>query len=375
MLATFIVVSLADWSFSFHFAGVAGMSITQGVPRIKEIINASKEISTPVITCQLVTKNKIVAARIVKGRIEKTYLKDIIHYVRSTFTRDAAYITVKINWKTIGDLALELNTGSIVEAIKSHRRFRASDLKFRIFQSHIQIHVDMEPSSKLSLTKTEIAATSIDPFLRLQHLKRMLPDIQVLGHPQARRAIIHTDDETNKLLVEGYGLRECMTTLGVNGLHTSTNNVMEVHRVLGIEAARSTIVREIGEVMKDMDIDPRHFLLLADIMCRTGEPLGITRFGLAKMRDSVLQLASFEKTADHLFDAGGTGRADLISGVSECIIMGKTVSLGTGAMEVVRRMNFFEGQIGLKKTVFDDAWTELCEAPAQAKRAKRRIRP
>lgn len=62
---------------TFHFAGVAGMSITQGVPRIKEILNASKVISTPVISCELVSKRDIVAARVVKGRIEKTFLKDV----------------------------------------------------------------------------------------------------------------------------------------------------------------------------------------------------------------------------------------------------------------------------------------------------------
>ena len=80
---------------------------------------------------------------------------------------------------------------------------------------------------------------------------------------------------------------------------------MEAREVLGIEAARTTIITEISEVMKDMGIDPRHMQLLADVMTYKGEVLGITRFGLAKMRDSVLQLASFEKTADHLFDAGG----------------------------------------------------------------------
>ena len=62
---------------TFHFAGVAGMSITQGVPRIKEIINASKVISTPVITCELSSKEEEIAARVAKGRIEKTYLKDV----------------------------------------------------------------------------------------------------------------------------------------------------------------------------------------------------------------------------------------------------------------------------------------------------------
>lgn len=51
--------------------------------------------------------------------------------------------------------------------------------------------------------------------------------------------------------------------------------------------------------------------------------------------------------------------------------MGKTVSLGTGAMEVVRKMNFFEGQIGPKKTVFEDTWADVCEVPARAKRKTR----
>ncbi|KKK16114.1 hypothetical protein P175DRAFT_0456264 [Aspergillus ochraceoroseus IBT 24754] len=346
---------------TFHFAGVAGMSITQGVPRIKEIINASKEISTPVIACELVDKRNVATARIVKGRIEKTYLRDIIHYVRETWTGKEAYITVKINRKTISDLQLELTTSTIVRAIRNSKRFKGDDLRIIAKRSHIDIFMDLDPASKEKLSKTEIAATSSDPFLRLKHLKRMVPDIQVLGHAQASRAIIRTDEksEANTLLVEGYGLRQCMNTAGVDGLRTSTNNVMEMRDVLGIEAARTTIVREISEVMKDMDIDPRHMQLLADVMTYKGEVLGITRFGLAKMRDSVLQLASFEKTADHLFDAGGAGRTDLIEGVSECIIMGKTVSLGTGAMEVVREMKFFEGQIGAKKTVFEDSWNQV----------------
>lgn len=62
---------------TFHFAGVAGMSITQGVPRIKEIINASRTISTPIISCDLYSKDSITAARVVKGRIEQTFVKDV----------------------------------------------------------------------------------------------------------------------------------------------------------------------------------------------------------------------------------------------------------------------------------------------------------
>jgi DNA-directed RNA polymerase III subunit RPC1 len=62
---------------TFHFAGVASMNVTLGVPRIKEIINAAKVISTPIISCKLVTANSEPSARIVKGRLEKTLLGDV----------------------------------------------------------------------------------------------------------------------------------------------------------------------------------------------------------------------------------------------------------------------------------------------------------
>jgi DNA-directed RNA polymerase III subunit RPC1 len=117
---------------------------------------------------------------------------------------------------------------------------------------------------------------------------------------------------------------------------------MEVAQVLGIEAARRTIINEIQHTMSahGMSIDPRHVMLLGDVMTYKarlfhfhnaydscsfsiqGEVLGITRFGVAKMKDSVLMLASFEKTTDHLFDASAYGKTDSIAGVSESIIMG-----------------------------------------------------
>jgi DNA-directed RNA polymerase III subunit RPC1 len=131
---------------------------------------------------------------------------------------------------------------------------------------------------------------------------------------------------------------------------------MECRDVLGIEAARTTIAVEIGEVMKDMNIDPRHMQLLADVMTYKGEVLGITRFGLSKMRDSVLQLASFEKTPDHLFEAAAGMKTDQIEGVSECIIMGQTMSVGTGAFQVVRRLGIRDSDVKQKPTLFEDAW-------------------
>ena len=62
---------------TFHFAGVASMNVTLGVPRIKEIINASKTINTPIISSKLVAADSEISARVVKGRLEKTYLGDV----------------------------------------------------------------------------------------------------------------------------------------------------------------------------------------------------------------------------------------------------------------------------------------------------------
>jgi len=85
-----------------------------------------------------------------------------------------------------------------------------------------------------------------------------------------------------------------------------------------------------------MSIDPRHVMLLGDVMTYKGEVLGITRFGVQKMKDSVLMLASFEKTTDHLFDASLFSKKDEIQGVSECIIMGTPApGCGTSLASIV----------------------------------------
>merc|ERR1719195_2147440 len=153
---------------------------------------------------------------------------------------------------------------------------------------------------------------------------------------------MHLDEKkgnTYELLVEGDNLRAVIATPGVMGTKTTSNNTLEVAATLGIEAARKTIMNEIKYTMEShgMSIDIRHIQLLADLMTCRGEVLGITRHGMAKMKESVLMLASFEKTADHLFDAAYYGQKDAIRGVSECIIMGIPMHVGTGLMQVMMK--------------------------------------
>ncbi|KAH6655660.1 DNA-directed RNA polymerase III [Truncatella angustata] len=353
---------------TFHFAGVAGMSITQGVPRIKEIINASKTISTPVITCPLENNKQIEVARVVRGRIEKTYIEDILRHIEDEWEPHRAYITLAIDMESLEAMNLGIGLYDVKNAIVKAKKLKILDGDVRVYpiDGTLEIAVTLpdESKSRSVRTKTEMPA---DMLTRISHLKRVLPAVPVSGYPDATRAIIQTGEEkaarpgetpgyTHAVLVEGYGLRQCMNTEGVIGTKVVSNNVMENNQVLGIEAARTTIAKEIGDVMGDMDIDPRHMELLADVMTYKGEVLGITRFGLSKMRDSVLQLASFEKTPDHLFEAAAGMKCDKIEGVSEKIIMGQTMTVGTGAFQVVRKLGLGNEHLQKLPTAFEDAW-------------------
>ncbi|XP_028332560.1 DNA-directed RNA polymerase III subunit RPC1 isoform X2 [Gouania willdenowi] len=331
---------------TFHFAGVASMNITLGVPRIKEIINASKNISTPIITSHLDVEDDADFARLVKGRIEKTLLGEISEYIEEVFLPDDCFILVKLSLERIRLLRLEVNAETV--------RYSICMSKLRVKPGDIAVHGE----AVVCVSPRENNKSSM--YYVLQSLKEDLPKVVVQGIPEVTRAVIHIDEQSGKnkykLLVEGDNLRAVMATHGVNGSRTTSNNTYEVEKTLGIEAARSTIINEIQYTMVNhgMSIDRRHVMLLADLMSYKGEILGITRFGLAKMKESVLMLASFEKTADHLFDAAYFGQKDSVCGVSECIIMGIPMNIGTGLFKLLHKADKHPSPT-LRPVLFDSA--------------------
>jgi len=284
------------------------------------------------------------------------------------WTENNSYIHIKCDMKTIEALQLDVSIADIRRAILKARGLKLDESSIRSQGNFISVYVDdySEGGKKRGGGRGGGASAkeqNEEYFHRVQNTKRLLPNIPLVGYPDCSRCVVSKNPKAqteNMLIVEGYGLRACMNTPGLVGSKTRSNSVMENMAVLGIEAARTTIVDELAAVMgNQMDIDPRHMQLLADVMTYKGDVLGITRFGLAKMRDSVLQLASFEKTPDHLFDAAVKGKVDGIEGVSECIIMGQTMAIGTGGMKVVRKLGMGEGEFERKATLFEDAFAEV----------------
>jgi len=331
---------------TFHFAGVASMNITLGVPRIKEIINASKKISTPIVTARLTNPYDAEYARRVKGRIEKTSLGEVSEYIEEVLLPDECFLLVRLSVDRIRLLKLEVSAESI---------------RFSICTSKLKIKPNNCVLVGESIIKVKPnASTKSTMYYQLQALKEKLPKVVIKGLSTVSRAVIHLEDggERNKysLLVEGDNLREVIATHGVNGKSTTSNNTIEVANTLGIEAARKTIIAEITFTMEShgMSIDIRHVMLLADLMTCRGEVLGITRHGLAKMKESVLMLASFEKTSDHLFDAAYYGQKDAIRGVSESIILGIPMNVGTGLLRLLYKPSTEPSQVSRNLLLNDD---------------------
>lgn len=320
------------------------MNVTLGVPRLKEIINASKLIATPIITAKLVKDDHKVGARVVKAAIEKTTLGEIADVIKEVYSPGESYISVKLDMRAIEQLKLSIDANSVRNSIV---KGAPGQTKSAILRSLKPFHVKVKKgsNSKLRIYVPESAVGRQHVYFFMQSLKVALPSVIVQGIPTVNRAVINEENNAGKvsyhLLVEGYGLAEVMGSPGVDGRCTTTNHILEVELTLGVEAARTQISNEISYIMSayGIGIDRRHLLLLSDVMTFKGEVLGITRFGVSKMRESVLMLASFEKTTDHLFDAAVHGRTDAIVGVSECIIMGIQIPLGTGLFKLLKKAN------------------------------------
>ncbi|XP_038972862.1 DNA-directed RNA polymerase III subunit 1 isoform X1 [Phoenix dactylifera] len=312
---------------TFHFAGVASMNVTLGVPRIKEIINAAKNISTPIITATLVSDRDVISARMVKSSLEKTVLGEVAKAIKIVLKSSQPYIAVKLDMERIEALHIRISSQSVQQAILNHPKIKLKPEHIRVLgNNNLKIYPPEADRSKLQF--------------ELHSLKAVLPKVIVKGIATVERAVINNTNGVYNLLVEGTNLLAVIGTPGINGSKTKSNHVIEVQQTLGIEAARQCIINEIQYTMRNhgMSIDARHMMLLADLMTYRGEVLGITRFGISKMKDSVLMLASFEKTAEHLFNASYNGRNDQIEGVSECIIMGIPMQLGTGILKVRQRV-------------------------------------
>ncbi|MCK4883432.1 MAG: DNA-directed RNA polymerase subunit A'', partial [Candidatus Diapherotrites archaeon] len=135
----------------------------------------------------------------------------------------------------------------------------------------------------------------------------------------------------------GSNLLDVLTVEEIDPTRTTSNSIKEVQEVFGIEAARSIIITEIQAAMGSARVDVRHLMLLSDVMTRTGEVRAIGRTGISGQKESVFARAAYEVTIKHLLDAAINGEVEKLAGVTENIIVGQPVKVGTGNISLVMK--------------------------------------
>ena len=301
---------------TFHYAGVTELNVTLGLPRLIEIVDARKDIATPTMDIYFVEerRNDEEFVRTLANKIGKSTINDIISDFNlnyGTMEVEAVLDSKKIEEKR---LVREEIDSKIISAFK----------KAEITGNKVVI-----PSSKndKSDSKFEIR--------ELRLLADKVRDLQISGIKGIGKVIIRRDEEWI-IHTEGSNLKEILSMDGIDPVRTTTNNIHEIGEVLGIEAARQSIINEAQNTLSEqgLSVDVRHIMLVADIMTSEGEVRSIGRHGISGEKSSVLARAAFEETGKHLLNASIRGEVDDLTGIIENIIIGQPIPLGTGSVGV-----------------------------------------
>ncbi|MFB6294810.1 MAG: hypothetical protein ABEI97_03555, partial [Candidatus Nanohaloarchaea archaeon] len=170
----------------------------------------------------------------------------------------------------------------------------------------------------------------------LQEVKKKAMGIRLKGIKGIDHVVILEDDGEWRIQTAGVNLRKVMKLDGVDAARTTTNDFFETKKVLGIEAAREMILRELQNTLDEqgMNVDVRWLLMIADTMTKEGEIQGTTRYGLVGAKNSVLARSAFEETKSHLTGAALKGEVDPLDSVIENIIVGQQAPVGTGSVDL-----------------------------------------
>ena len=299
---------------TFHLPGVVEM-VPTGLPRLIEIVDAKKKPKKPIVTVYLKEKYKD------KKKVEEIAMKidEVLLENVAKFSEDFKKKQVMI---TIDKKALEEKKLGLVEVKK-------------------KIMGELESGIRMKHQRERVLLIAKDlPLRMLRKLTNKLRALHVSGVKDIAKPVVTQDEHGEWLIIAGgSNLTDLFRVPEVDHKRSTTNDIMEIYKLFGIEAARNSILEEIHTTMKvqGADVDIRHICLLADGMTVDGEIVSVGRHGLSGRKPSVLARAAFEETVKHLVNSAIHGEEDKLNGVTENILIGQPVPLGTGLVKLTMK--------------------------------------
>jgi DNA-directed RNA polymerase subunit A" len=298
---------------TFHYAGVADINVTLGLPRLIEIVDARKVPDTPMMTIFIDAEsaNDRDKALQLGWEIEATHVSDIADILADT---DEMQIYLEFDDRVLQQR--NVNLDAIVSKLEM-----LQDVDVRIDGSNIMLI----PSTKRYRALLQI----------VEKVKGMV----IKGVDDIKRVVVRKEHDEYILYTEGSSLKKVIVLEHIDSTRTKTNNINEMAEVFGVEAARNSIIEEAMSTLREqgLTVDVRHIMLVADMMTIDGEVKQIGRHGIAGEKTSVLSRAAFEVTVNHLLDAAIRGEIDELAGVTENVIVGQPILLGTGDVRLIAK--------------------------------------
>jgi DNA-directed RNA polymerase II subunit RPB1 len=366
---------------TFHFAGVSSKNVTLGVPRLEEIINLAVNLKTPALTVFLrsdIAQDHDRAQEALR-MLEYTTLKDVTAQTSIIYDPDTMSTVIEED-QAILDHYFEMPDDNysvdkmspwVLRVVldlskKEAKKVRNMDIREKINREYpgelfcicsedndpkSVFLIRMITSGEEMIEKDESEGMSEDLFLKKIE-SNILCSMALQGVPGIRKVFTRKEKlkffksdgsfEQNSQLewvldTEGINLREVMALPLVDHTRTTSNSVIEINEVLGIEAARAAILYELRKVISfdGSYVNFRHLAMLVDVMTFRGEIMPITRHGINRVSGSSIMHCSFEETVEILMEAAAFSETDHLKGVSENILLGKLAPAGTGEFDMV----------------------------------------
>ncbi|KAI9504039.1 hypothetical protein BX070DRAFT_234093 [Coemansia spiralis] len=364
---------------TFHFAGVSSKNVTLGVPRLKEVINVATNIKTPALKIFLTSEvsSNQVRVKDVQVGIEYATLGSITAAAEIWYDPDVTDTIIDEDrdfvqmFYEIPDsrypveatspwlLRLELNRDKVID-----KKLSVNEIVEKIsaqFKDHLLCFGSDDNAEKMVIRCRVVNTQAMDkdnddelPMeedLFLKHLETcMLNEVVLRGIKNIKRTylveekkkVIKPDGEYGSQDVwaidtDGSNLRDVLWQDHVDATCTYSNHPIEIREVLGIEAARQALLRELRKVIQfgGSYVNYRHLSLLVDLMTARGMLTAITRHGINRAETGALMRCTFEETVEMLMDAAAIGSVDDCRGVAENILLGQLAPLGTGSFDVM----------------------------------------
>jgi len=297
-----------------HQAGVAELNVTTGLPRLIEVLDGRKTIKTPQMEIYFKPKfNNLEFAKEFAIRIKETVLSEIANEFVTDIANNSVEVIIDMQKLKFENIDMETIKTSV------SKNFRSKT-----------IEIVREDTLRITLKP------KADIVKDLYETKEKLKHIRIKGINGITQVLPVQRKDDFVIITAGVNMKDILQLEEVDVNRLYANDIFEVYKTLGIEAARALIVKEISNVMNEQGIalDVRHTLLIADTMCMSGSVKGITRYGIISEKSSVLARASFETTLKHLIEASLIGEIDPLNSVIENVLLNQEILQGTGSTKL-----------------------------------------